>query len=183
MQTKYSLILLLALLVSSFAQADIWQGARTHSAGKGAMGAFGMLYIDPVDFNAFVNGTYGLNPGLQAEARLGVGTHTTYLGGFAKQYITELGSAATFSLWGGVHHQGSTYVDFAPIFSRDFSTVEIYVAPQLLVKIVGPADFLALAFNLGGSVGISNGLRAYMEFTGNLSKYYNALSGGVRYFF
>lgn len=173
---------LLALIWAGPASAEMWQGAGTVGTGRVSLGGFGKLYFDPSDFNFFGNVTYGFTPTLQGEFRLGLGSADAYVGGFLKNTVHH-GDIADVAIWGGIHHQGRTYIDLAPVFSHSFQGVELYAAPLFLIKLDGPGDTLGAALVPGLGAPIARNLRLYGEFTIKVANYYNAFSAGVRYFF
>lgn len=173
-------VLVISVLMTSSAQAQIWQTANVLQQGAGSAGVNGQLYFDPSEF--MVNGQlmYGIGNQLQLEARLGVGGFDTYAGFFTKYHLMT-NKLAAFSIWTGIHSQGNAYWDLAPIFSHDFGPVDLYFAPYIAISL-GDRES-GVTMNPGLQFDAKPDLKVYAELALEVSHIPTSFTAGFRYLF
>lgn len=182
-----TIVLFLAISIGqsfsiSSAQANLFQGANQVKPKEFVAGAFGLLSFSPTEIQAIAQGIYGLNQKVQLEARLGVGQMSTSLGIYGKAHFlsTEL---VNMALWAGARIQSGLGIEGALILSHAFSKFELYGGPVMDLFFKSGASNLGLGFIPGVAVPLSNKMRFYGEAVLSLASYYNAVSGGVRFYF
>jgi hypothetical protein len=175
-----SFALLVALFTTSSAQAQIWQSAKVVKQSSASIGGFGQLYFDPSEFMAYGQLAYGIGNGMQLEGRLGTGSLDFYAGMFVKALVVS-NSVASIALWSGIHSQGNAFWDFAPIFSHDFGTLELYFAPFISLSLGDRSS--GVTMNPGMNLALRPNLTFYTELALKVSNIPSSLTAGVRYFF
>jgi hypothetical protein len=175
-----SLVVFFTLFSVSSAEAQIWQTAKVLKQNSAAVGGFGQLYFDPSEFMAYGQLTYGIGNGMQLEGRLGTGSLDFYAGMFVKALVVS-NQVASIALWSGIHSQGNAFWDFAPIFSHDFGTLELYFAPFISLSLGDRHS--GVTMNPGMNLALRPNLAFYTELALKVSNIPSSLTAGVRYVF
>lgn len=173
-------------LGSKAAQAQLLQGAVTHSKGDGSVGGYASLYFYPgVSFVGMGQVTYGFLDRLQGELRLGGGSFggliDFYLGAYAKFYILHT-KIVSLGVWGGLTRLSFFAFDVALPLSHSFGSWELYLSPLLRIPFVAGAP-VGLSINPGGNFTVAKGLKVYLEAQLAAVSMPWGFTGGVRYYF
>lgn len=162
------------------AKAELWQGANTQRPKQFSLGAAGQFYFNPTsEFQGFGTAIYGFNPKVQGELRMGLGTLPFYFGAFAKYHFFS-SDFIQMAIWGGMHSQSTAFLDAAYIVSHSFKSVEIYFAPVFVFGFSG--GNLGIGLVPGFDIYVGRSMKLYVEGIINATKYYDAMSVGIRAF-
>ena len=134
-------ILTITIIFIFSANAQVFNTAQTLRKGKASIAVNPAIMDNGGDneFGVFFNGGYGISPGLDLGAKIGVGFNETYFG-FDFEYILR-GVSPYISVAGGAHMWGDPGLDGTLNFSFPLNRqLSIYSGLDLDINFVEVAD-------------------------------------------